>query len=437
MANKAQSYKGMKDYLPRDMRLRQYIVKTLTNVAERYGFEPMQTPIVEYEATLAGKLGDDEKLIYRLQYGDDRLALRYDQTVSLARVVGQYPNELVLPFRRYAFGPSYRGERPQRGRFREFFQFDIDIVGVDSRLADAEVVAVISEALAALGFGRGDAPGFRTLLNHREILAALARVAGVTNELATQVYRAVDKYDKIGQDGVRAELQKSGVTEDAAARIAEFIAMDDVPETVLAAMNDVLREDDGGRAAVADLAAVVRHLDELGVPASRYAVAPRLARGLSYYTGVVFEAVIEEPPIGSLLGGGRYDKLIGSFAGREVPTVGTAFGIERLQIVMTELGLQPRDGNAPRVFVTLFSSDMAAPALQLAQELRAGGIPTITALQPEKLGKQLKEADQKGIPLALVLGPDEIAANEVVVRDLRTGEQRRVPRTEVVAAVRA
>ena len=148
MAPKAQTYKGMRDYLPADMRLRQHIVKTLSSVAERYGFEPMQTPIVEYEATLAGKVGDEEKLIYRLQYGDDKLALRYDQTVSLARVVGQYPNEITFPFRRYAFGPSYRGERPQRGRFREFYQFDLDIVGADSRVADAEIIAVIYEALS-------------------------------------------------------------------------------------------------------------------------------------------------------------------------------------------------------------------------------------------------------------------------------------------------
>ena len=195
---KAQAYKGMKDYLPTEMRLRQHIVDTLSDVARRHGFEPMQTPIVEYEATLAGKLGDDEKLIYRLQYGDDKLALRYDQTVSLARVVGQHGNDIALPFRRYAVGPSYRGERHQRGRFREFYQFDLDIVGAPAGIADAEVVAVISEALDALGF-----QGFQVLLNHREVLSGLARAVGVSDELAAGVYRAVDKYDKIGGAGVR------------------------------------------------------------------------------------------------------------------------------------------------------------------------------------------------------------------------------------------
>lgn len=430
MAAKAQTYKGMKDYLPGEMRLRQYIVKTLTEVAERYGFEPMQTPIVEYEATLAGKIGDDEKLIYRLQYGDDRLALRYDQTVSLARVIGQYPNEIVFPFRRYAFGPSYRGERQQRGRFREFFQFDLDIVGVDSRVADAEVVAVISESLARLGFR-----GFRTLLNHREVLSALARVAGVAESEAGQIYRAVDKFDKIGADGVRGELSKSGLSENVATQVINFITIEGDSTAVLAAMETALGDDQGGLQAISDLRAVVAQLQALRVPEIAYAVAPRLARGLSYYTGIVFEAVIEQPPIGSLLGGGRYDKLIGSFAGREVPTVGTAFGIERLQIVMTELGLGPEQTTGPRVFVTLFAPETVADALRLAQELRAAGIATVTALQTDKLGKQFKDADQKGVQYALVLGPDDLARGEVVVKDLRSGAQRSVARADVIAAL--
>ncbi len=430
MPPKAQTYKGMRDYLPREMRLRQYIVRTLTEAAERFGFEPMQTPIVEYEATLGGKLGDDEKLIYRLQYGDDRLALRYDQTVSLARVVGQYPNEIQFPFRRYAWGPSYRGERPQRGRLREFFQFDVDIVGANSRLADAEVIALITESLSRLGF-----TGFRTLLNHREALAALARVAGVADELAGQVYRAVDKFDKIGAAGVREQLVGSGVAEDAADRIVAVVALDAPGGEALAVLRTALSGDERGLKAVADLAEIVERLGQLDVPESAYSVAPRLARGLAYYTGVVFEAVIEQPPIGSLLGGGRYDRLIGSFAGREVPTVGTAFGIERLQIVMTELGIAPEQAGGPRVFVTLFNEATIGESLALTDELRRAGVPVITALNDDRLGKQLREADAKGVRFALVLGPEELSRGEVVVKDLSSGEQRSLPRGEVLAAV--
>lgn len=431
MPPKAQTYKGMRDYLPREMRLRQYIVRTLTDVAERFGFEPMQTPIVEYEATLGGKLGDDEKLIYRLQYGDDRLALRYDQTVSLARVIGQYPNDIALPFRRYAWGPSYRGERPQRGRLREFFQFDVDIVGADSRLADAEVIALINESLARLGF-----TGFRTLLNHREVLSGLARVAGVPDEQAGQVYRAVDKFDKIGAAGVREELLRSGIAESAAQSIVAVVALDAPAADALAQLRSALAGDQCGLRAVDDLAQIVEHLEQLGVVANTYTVAPRLARGLSYYTGVVFEAVVEQPPMGSLMGGGRYDRLIGSFAGRDVPTVGTAFGIERLQIVMSELGIAPPEPAAAQVFVTVFDKDTIGESLAVASELRAAGVPAITALSLDRLGKQLREADAKGLSFALVLGPDELARGEVVVKDLRSGEQRSVPRGEVVAAVK-
>jgi histidyl-tRNA synthetase len=298
-------------------------------------------------------------------------------------------------------------------------------------VADAEVVAVISDALAALGF-----TGFRTLLNHREVLAALARVAGVADDAAAQVYRAIDKMDKIGADGVRDELLRSGIDSQAAARILDVVTLDGDAQTVLGAMREALQSDERGLRAVEDVADVVRLLDSFGVPSSAFSVAPRLARGLSYYTGIVFEAVIEQPPIGSLLGGGRYDRLIGSFAGRDVPTVGTAFGIERLQIVMTELGLVPDESTAPRVFVTIFGSDLLGESLKLARELRAAGIATVSALQPDKLGKQLKEADSKGVQFALVLGPDELARGEVVVKDLKSGEQRSVARGAVVEAVR-
>jgi len=432
MAPKAQTYKGMRDYLPAEMRLRQYIVKTLSDVAERYGFEPMQTPIVEYEATLAGKVGDEEKLIYRLQYGDDKLALRYDQTVSLARVVGQYPNDISFPFRRYAFGPSYRGERPQRGRLREFYQFDLDIVGADSRVADAEIIAVIYEALRKLGF-----TGFRVLVNHRDVLQALARVAGVPDDQAASVYRSVDKLDKIGVDGVRAELLRANIHEQAVEQILAFIGLSGSNMELLDAMADALKDDQRGAQAVADVRSVVQNVANMGVPDDAVTVAPRIARALSYYTGIIFEALIEQPPMGSLLGGGRYDKLIGAFAGRDIPTVGTAFGIERLQIVMTELGLLPAEQTGAPVYVALFAADLADETLKLAQELRAAGIGAINSLAADKLGKQFKEADQKGVRYVLVLGPDELAANEVQVKDLQSGEQQRVTRSRLVELLRA
>ena len=433
MSNRPQNVKGMRDHLPEGMLLRQHIVNTLTSVFERHGFEPLQTPIVEYAATLEGKIGDDEKLIYRFEtHGGDKVALRYDQTVPLARVVAQYQGQLVFPWRRYAIGQSYRGERQQRGRYREFWQADVDIVGSDSPIADAEIVAVLSEALAALGFG-----GFTTLLNHRQLLSAIARASGLDEQAAGGVYRAIDKLDKIGPDGVREELLKSGVAADAAERILAMALLEGAPGDVLEELSGQLAGDERAMAALENLRAIIGYLPELGVPEQAYTVAPRLARGLSYYTGTVFETVIASPPIGSLLGGGRYDELVGAFAGRPIPTVGLAFGLERLYDVMTELGMGPGSRTVAQVFVTLFDAERAPASLRLAHDLRRAGLNVETALDAgEKLGKQLKYADRKGFRYALVIGPDEQARGEVVMRDLRSGEQRSLPYESIAAALR-
>jgi histidyl-tRNA synthetase len=389
----------------------------------------LQTPIIEYAETLEGKLGDEEKLIYRFEdHGGRRLALRYDQTVPLARVTAQYAGQLTLPWRRYAYGPSYRGERPARGRYREFYQFDLDIVGSASPLADAEIVAMLCEALTALGF-----PGFVTLLNHRQIIGGIARVSGLSEEAAGGVYRAIDKFDKIGADGVRAELIKSGVTPAAADQILELVQIDGTADEVLDALAQKLAADERAVAAIANLRAVLDGLMAMGVPAEQYRVAPRLARGLSYYTGVVFEAITPHWPEGSLLGGGRYDHLIGLFAGRNIPTVGLAFGIDRLHDVMIELNLGPRPQTTALAFVTLFGAEQVAESLRLAAELRAAGINTLIALEPGNIGKQFKEADRRGVRFALVLGPDELARGEVVIKDLQRGEQRSLPRAAAIS----
>ncbi len=433
MSNKPQNIKGMRDHLPEAMILRQHIIQTLTTVFERHGFEPLQTSILEYAETLEGKIGDEEKLIYRFEdHGGRRLALRYDQTVPLARVVAQYQGQLAFPWRRYAIGQSYRGERPARGRYREFWQADVDIVGSASPLADAEIITVLTEALQALGFN-----SFTTFLNHRQVLGGIARVSGLDEEAAGGVYRAIDKLDKIGPDGVREELIKSGVHAEAAGRILELVLLEGATDDVLESLSERLGSDERASRGLENLRAITRYLSEIGMPPERYTVAPRLARGLSYYTGVVFETVVDNPPMGSLLGGGRYDELVGMFAGQSVPTIGLAFGIERLHDVMTELGMGPQSATLSEVFVTLFP-ETAGAALRLATELRTAGINVETALNPdEKLGRQFKYADRKGIPLALVLGPDEAARNEVVLRNMRTGEQRNIERSNIVAVLRA
>jgi histidyl-tRNA synthetase len=427
--SKTQNIKGMRDHLPQAMLLRRHIEATITRVCEQYGFEPLQTPIMEYAEVLEGKLGDDEKLIYRFEdHGGRRLALRYDQTVPLARVAAQYGGQINLPWRRYAYGPSYRGERPARGRYREFYQLDADIIGSASPLADAEIVALLSDALAELGF-----PAFSTQINHRQVIGGIARISGLDESMAGGVYRAIDKYDKIGAAGVRDELIKSGVAETAARHILEILEIEGDSDVVLNELERILAADERASAALHNLRAIVAGLAAMGVPNERYRVAPRLARGLSYYTGLVFETTTPHWPEGSLLGGGRYDDLIGQFAGRSLPTVGLAFGIDRLHDVMDELELGPRTLTTADVYVTVFSEELAPASLELARSLRRAGIHTLNCLEPGmSMGKQFKEADRKGVRYALVLGPDEQARAEVVVKDLRQGDQHSVPRDNVL-----
>ncbi len=429
---KPQNIKGMRDHLPPAMLLRQHIINTLVAVFERYGFDPLATPVVEYAETLEGKLGDDEKLIYRFEdHGGRKLALRYDQTVPLARVVAQYTNQISFPWRRYAIGSSYRGERPARGRYREFWQADIDIVGSSSPLADAEIIAILTDGLLALGF-----TDFTTMINHRQVLGGIARASGLGEEAANNVYRAIDKLDKIGADGVQQELEQSGVSAEQAARILEMVMVEGTAKEVLATLTHHLQEDEAAFAALDNLHMVIVALDQMGISPDHYRLSPRLARGLSYYTGTVFEAVSAHWTQGSLLGGGRYDDLIGMFAKNPVPTVGLAFGIDRLHDVMEELDIGPRPQTTAQVFVTIFSPEQSAASLQLARELRDAGVHVITAVDGNvSLGKQFKEADRKGVRFALVVGPDDLARNEVVVKNLTSGEQHSVAREQVVAAL--
>ena len=430
--SKVQNIKGMRDHLPSAMLLRRHITDVITAVFERHGFDPLQTPILEYAEILEGKLGEDEKLIYRFaDHGGRQLALRYDQTVPLARVVAQYGGQLSLPWRRYAIGPSYRGERPARGRYREFYQADADIIGSDSPLADAEIIAVLCEVLSELGFS-----DFTTLINHRQVIGGIARASGLAEEAAGGVYRAIDKLDKIGADGVRNELLKSGVGSDEADRILELALLDGDSATVLHELRKHLSNDKRALAALDNLGEVLEGLVAMGIPAQQYRIAPRLARGLSYYTGVVFEANTAHWPEGSLLGGGRYDELIGLFSGKAVPTVGLAFGIDRLHDVMEQLNLGPRRETTAEVFVTIFGPEQRAACLALANQLRAAGLNTLISLESGNLGKQFKVADRKGVRYALVIGPDELAANQVVMKDLIDGEQLTVSREAILTVLK-
>jgi histidyl-tRNA synthetase len=430
-----QVLKGMRDFLPARMILRHFVTDHVRRTFERFGFEPLQTPAIEYAETLEGKFGEEaDKLIYKFEdRGERRVGLRYDLTVPLARVVSMYP-EIVKPFKRYQIAPVWRAERPQKGRYREFYQCDVDIVGSAQMTADAEVVTVAYHALRELGF-----TGFRILLNNRKILQAIATRAGVPSGLGPAVWRAVDKWEKIGAAAVRAELQASGLDEAAVATIFELMDLPAEGEETLRRVGEALADLPSGVEGVRELTDLVKYLALADIPSRFYKVDLHMVRGLDYYTGPIFEIVVDEPKIGSISGGGRYDHLIGQLGPVEYPAVGISLGLERLIDVIDELGMAPPEvrSTVTAVLVTVFEPDLLAVSHTVAASLRATGINTEVYLGTEKLAQQLRYASRKNIPLVIIVGPDEVRRDEVIVRDMRTGQQQTVERGALLGTIQA
>jgi len=424
--------RGMRDILPQKMILRQYVIGEIERVFQRFGFEPLQTPALELRDTLMGKYGADaEKLIYdaRHREGKEDLSLRYDLTVPLTRVVAMYP-ELVKPFKRYQIAPVWRAERPQKGRYREFYQCDVDIVGSKSMLADAEIVTLIYAALNQLGF-----ESFVTKINNRKILTGIGQYAGVPNELLGGLYRSIDKLDKIGADGVREEMGKNEIPVNAVAKMMQLITL---PPNAFGELRELLGDIAIATEGLEELEALATYLGESGVPSTNYQFDFAMVRGLAYYTGPIYETIVTEPKIGSLTGGGRYDELIGLFTSKSIPTTGTSFGIERIIDVMDELAMYPSSigKTVTQVLITVFNRDLVGASIRIANELRAAGINAELALDAEGLGKQLKYAAAKSIPFAVIIGPDENAAQKATLRDLGTGEQVLVAQSELADDVK-
>ena len=427
---KPQLLSGFRDFLPAQMLLRQQVIGILRDVFERHGYEPFDTPALEYAATLTGKYGEDEKLLYRFtDHGGREVGLRYDLTVPLARVAALHANDLVLPFKRYHIAPVWRGDRPQRGRFREFFQCDVDTVGSPSMLADAEAIATVADALTALGF-----PEFTIQINDRRIITGLAKLAGVADEQAGQVYRSIDKIEKIGPTGVRTELIERGVDADAADRVIDLVTMRGSDAEVLAQLRERAANFPDVVAGADDLERLLGYLDGLGVARENYALQLSMVRGLDYYTGPVFEIAVERPKVGSIGGGGRYDGLIGSFSGRDVPATGFSLGLERAFEVIAEFGLLPPLRTVSQVLVAIMrgnEDDGVAGALALVSELRAAGIRAEVYLNERRgLRDQLSYADRKGVPFLAIVGEDERASGQVKLRELANRDDRLIPRGE-------
>jgi len=435
MANKIEARlpRGMRDILPQKMILRRYVIGVIESVFERFGFEPLQTPALELSETLMGKYGPEaEKLIYdaRHREGKEDLSLRYDLSVPLSRVVAMYP-ELTKPFKRYQIAPVWRAERPQKGRYREFYQCDADIVGTRSMLADAEIVTMIYTILTRLGFKQ-----FETKINNRKILTAIGEYAGVPPNLLGGLYRSIDKLEKIGPAAVREELVKNEIPAAVVEKILDLIS---IPGDDLAAVRTRLGGIAAAAAGIDELEQLVRFVSEAGVAAENLKVDFTMVRGLEYYTGPIFETVVTEPKIGSLTGGGRYDELIGLFSKQSLPATGTTIGIERIIDVMDELHMFPPEvgQTVTQVLVTVFDEARRADSIRVISELRRLGIDAEIWLDLDSLGKQLKYAAAKGIPFAVIVGPDEATAGAATLRDLGTGEQTQLAQGELGAEIAA
>jgi histidyl-tRNA synthetase len=427
----------MRDFLPEEVRKRSYVIGVIRDVYERYGFEPLETPAVENIETLLGKYGEEgDRLIFKIlkrgeegrQTGEADLALRYDLTVPLARVVAEYHGTLPRFFKRYQIQPVWRADRPQKGRFREFYQCDVDAIGSTSPVVEAEVCGAVSDVLERLGF-----TDFVIRLNHRDLLRALLDVSGVPAELHDSALIAVDKLDKVGTDGVVAELERRGVGADAVTRTLQAFGQDPAgsgaPADVEARLASLLAGHEAGMRALENLRAVIAGAAATSAGA-HLRLDPGLARGLSYYTGAIFEIAVADLA-GSLGGGGRYDNLVGMFLGQAVPACGFSLGLERILVVMTERGMFPSDATARAadVLVTIWNAETVAESLTLARQLRAAGLRVEVYPDADKIGKQLKYASSRHARYAVIAGDDERAKGSVMVKDLTSGEQ-----TEVAAA---
>ena len=426
---------GFMELLPQPQQQMERMMDILRRTYSLYGFTPLDTPVIEAsEVLLAKGGGETEKQIYRFQKGDADLALRFDLTVPLAKYVALHYNDLSFPFRRYQIGKVYRGERAQRGRFREFYQADIDIIG-DGKLDitnEAEIPAIIYQTFTSLGLKR-----FQIRVNNRKILNGFYAMLGLT-EQSGDIMRTVDKLDKIGAEKVRTLLvDECGVSAESAGEILKFIAIAGGNEQVLAALESYRGRNEVFDEGLDQLNTVVKYLSAFGVPVENIAVDLTIARGLDYYTGTVYETtLLDHPEIGSVCSGGRYDNLAEYYTDRQLPGVGISIGLTRLFYVLGEQGLlNPDLPTAPADVLILPMTAELSPAVTLATRLRAAGVRTQLYTEQKKFKAKMSYADKLGVPYVVFLGDDEIAGNVVACKDMTSGEQTTLPFEETLALI--
>ena len=407
---KPQTLKGFRDFLPKDMAVRNYVKNTLIEIFETYGFQPVETPALEYASVLKGKSSQetDEKLGYFFKdNGDREIGLRYDLTIPVSKVLAIYNNEIQLPFKRYQIQPVWRAENTQKGRYREFVQCDIDIFGTTSPIADAEIISIIYAGTQKLNFKNAIIK-----INSRSILLDILAKSNIQDNQSL-VLQSIDKLDKIGDNGVKDELISKGLSDTQIADIFKCIKTAQPDE---------------------NLKQVFSNLKSLNIPDTAYIFDPTLVRGCDYYTGTIFEVQVTEPKVGSIGGGGRYDRLISTLGGPDIPAVGFAFGFERVVDVIQELNLLPEEISQSKIkiLVANFGSETETNILDLVSKLRDQNISSVIYPDADKLGKQIKYADNMGIPYIAIIGTDEAKNNQITLKNLKTTEQKLVNFVELI-----
>lgn len=418
-----QALSGFRDLLPQEMALRQRVLGAIRMVFEKHGFEPLETPSLEYHSTLAGKEGgESEMLMYHFRdHGDREVGLIYDLTVPLARVMAAHP-EIPKPFKRYQIQKVWRAEKPQKGRYREFTQCDFDVVGSGHMMADAQVIGVLAEGAAAAGFQH-----YKVIVNHRQALQGILEAAGVPPEKAKDAIIAIDKLDKVGEAGVAAELEKRGI--GGAQGVLKAVMVSGEAGSMLSDLGKMIGGTEAGKKGLAEMEELLGLVSYLG---AKVQFSPSLARGQGYYTGPVYEVQLESPKIGSIAGGGRYDGLIGIFSGTHVPATGASFGVDRMTAALAEMGGVGETAGA-RVIVCHFGAGAAAEAMRAADGIRGTGVGCDVYAGEAALGKQLKYADKKGFAYAVIIGEDEVASGAYTIKDLKRNTQEKVEKDKIAA----
>ena len=438
--------KGTRDFSPAEMMRRQYIFDTVKRIFRTYGFAPLETPAMENLSTLLGKYGDEgDKLLFKILNSGDYAAglsddevrqaskicekgLRYDLTVPFARYVVQHQGEIVLPFKRYQIQPVWRADRPQKGRYREFYQCDVDVVGSRSLLNEVELVEIVERVFRKLGIA------VTLKMNNRKILYGIAETIGHADKMI-DITVAIDKLEKIGIDNVKAELRERGIDDAAIDRLQPILELRGDNRRKLSALRDVLSGSETGLKGVEELETVFGYVERLGI-ALAVELDLSLARGLNYYTGAIFEVKANDYAIGSICGGGRYDDLTGIFGMPDTSGVGISFGADRIYDVMVGLELFPEEVNfSTKVLFVNLGADEEAASLGLLRALRDAGVAAEIYPEKGKMKKQMEYANRRSIPYVAIVGSDELARQTVTLKDMRTGEQRQVPFAELAASL--